>query len=76
MGNHTDTERGDGIVKQKESEVFGAQAQPLSTADLTQVSGGVSGYSTVRCKKCGKTFTDLDQYQKHLLEAHKAGAVR
>ena len=48
----------------------GANAQPLTEADLTNVSGGV-GYASVKCKQCGKTFSDLDAYQRHIMTAHQ-----
>lgn len=44
----------------------------LEDDDLTRVSGGV-GYSSIQCKRCGKTFADMEQYRKHVEEAHANG---
>lgn len=48
------------------------QAHRLSDGDLHHASGGV-GYSSIQCKKCGKVFTDIAQYSKHIEEAHVGG---
>lgn len=43
----------------------GASAQRLTDEALTQASGGV-GYTSVLCKKCGKAFSDMEQYRMHV----------
>ena len=54
-------------------KVHGQTAQTrkaLTDDELTQAAGGF-GYSSIRCKKCGKEFLDLDQYRKHIEEGCK-----
>ena len=45
---------------------------PLTDDALTQAAGG-TGYTSVQCNKCGKTFQDLEEYRKHIEAGHPAG---
>lgn len=45
------------------------KAQSLTDDDMAAASGGV-GYSSIECKKCGKTFANMDAYRAHIIEAH------
>lgn len=47
------------------------RARLLTDADMDAVSGGITGCTSIRCKKCGKAFEDMDQYRTHILQGHK-----
>ena len=60
-------------IEEKRVRVEPKQAQPaqrLTDEDLSQAAGG-AGYTSIRCKKCGKEFADLDEYRKHIEKGHR-----
>lgn len=53
-------------MKQDRSENKNRPLQPLTDSDMELVSGG-TGYTSIKCKRCGMSFTDLDQFRTHVL---------
>ena len=51
--------------KCKQMREANASAERLTDEALTKAAGGV-GYSAIQCKKCGKSFADMEQYRLHV----------